>query len=72
MLVYFHAAILLKPLFEDHDVEDLVDLHHDAVAKHNCCEEGKKETIWVVEMDQGIESCTHRGHTASAASSPGT
>ena len=56
---------MLKPLFEDLDVEELVDLHRDAVAEHNCCEEGVKETIWVVEMNQGIQSYTHREDSMS-------
>lgn len=56
---------MLEPLFEDHDVEVLVDLHRDAVAEHNCCKEGVKETSWVVEMYQGIQSYTHREHSIS-------
>lgn len=63
---------MLEPLFEDHDVKVLVDLHRDAVAEHNCCKEGVKETSWVVEMYQGIQSYTHREHSISCKFSSGT
>ena len=56
---------MLQPLFEDHDVEKLVDLYRDAVAEHDCCEKGVKETIWVVEMNQGIQSYRHGDHGIS-------